>query len=78
MIKEVRTQIGKGADVVKGYADYGWGINGKQEATFTADELKKVVEVASSSGRMVVAHASTSEGMLAFGSRRSPRSKGLN
>lgn len=60
---EVRTQIGKGADVVKVYADYRWGINGAAEPTFTVEELKKVVEVASSSGRIVAVHTSTTEGM---------------
>lgn len=63
LIKEVRTQIGKGADVIKVYADYRWGLNKEAAPTFTIDELKKVVEVASSSGRMVVAHAATEEGM---------------
>ena len=63
LIKEVRTQIGKGADVIKVYADYRWGLNREAAPTFTIEELKKVVEVASSSGRMVVAHASTIEGM---------------
>jgi imidazolonepropionase-like amidohydrolase len=63
LIKEVRTQIGKGADVVKVYADYRWGLDGQAAPTFTVDELKKVVEVAGSSGRPVVVHASTVEGM---------------
>jgi imidazolonepropionase-like amidohydrolase len=63
LIKEVRTQIGKGADLVKVYADYRWGINREAMPTFTLDELKKVVEASSSSGRPVVAHASTVEGM---------------
>jgi imidazolonepropionase-like amidohydrolase len=63
LVKEVRTQIGKGADVIKVYADYGWGLNGKVVPTFTVDELKKVVEVAGSSGRPVVAHATSVEGM---------------
>jgi imidazolonepropionase-like amidohydrolase len=63
VIKEVRTQIGKGANVIKVYADYRWGFNREAAPTFTIDELKKVVEVASSSGRMVVAHAATEEGM---------------
>ena len=61
--KEVRSQIGKGADVIKVYADYRWGINDESMPTFTLDELKKAVEVAGSSGRMVVAHATTTEGM---------------
>ncbi len=63
LIKEVRTQIGKGADVVKLYADYRWGPNKEAMPTFTIDELKKAVEVAASSGRIVAAHATTAEGM---------------
>jgi imidazolonepropionase-like amidohydrolase len=63
LIKEIRTQIGKGADVIKLYADYGWGINKSAEPTFTVDELKKAVEVANSSGREVAVHSSTVEGM---------------
>ncbi|MDQ6844611.1 MAG: amidohydrolase family protein [Bacteroidota bacterium] len=61
--KEVRTQIGKGADVVKLYADYRWGTNKEAMPTFTVDELKKAVEVATSSGRIVAAHATTAAGM---------------
>jgi imidazolonepropionase-like amidohydrolase len=61
--KEVRAQIGKGADVIKVYADYRWGVGNESMPTFTIDELKKAVEVAASSGRMVVAHATTAEGM---------------
>ncbi|HVZ97542.1 MAG TPA: amidohydrolase family protein, partial [Chitinophagaceae bacterium] len=57
LIKEVRTQIGKGADVVKLYADYRWGDNDETEPTFTLDELKAAVEVAHSSGRIVAVHA---------------------
>jgi imidazolonepropionase-like amidohydrolase len=63
LIKEVRTQIGKGADVVKIYADYRWGLDGHAAPTFTVDEIKKVVEVAASSGREVAVHSSTTEGM---------------
>ena len=63
LIKEVRTQIGKGADLVKVYADYRWGPNRSPMPTFTVEELKRVVEIASSSGRQVVAHAGTLEGM---------------
>lgn len=61
--REIRTQIGKGADVIKLYADYRWGVHDNAEPTFTVEELKKAVEVASSSGRIVVVHSSTSEGM---------------
>lgn len=64
LIKEVRTQIGNGADVIKIYADYRWGIDKDvAEPTFTLEELKTVVSVASSAGRKVVAHASTEEGI---------------
>jgi len=63
LIKEVRTQIGKGADIIKIYADYRWGFNKRSEPTFTVEELKTAVEVAGSSGRPVVVHASTAEGM---------------
>lgn len=63
LIKVVRRQIGNGVDIVKVYADYRWGPNKSAEPTFTIDELKLIVEVAESSGRKVVAHAATAEGM---------------
>ena len=63
LIKEIRTQIGKGADFIKLYADYRWGQNRLAQPTFTQDELKLAVEVTSSSGRKVVTHAVTPEGM---------------
>src|SRR5687767_3676068 len=59
----VRDQIKHGADWIKVYADYRWGPNGEARPTFTLDELTRIVEVARSSGRPVVAHASTAEGM---------------
>ncbi len=59
----VRSQIGKGADWIKVYADYRWGPNGDARPTFTQEELTRIVETARSSGRPVVAHASTAEGM---------------
>ena len=60
---EVRTQISKGADLIKIYADYRIGKNGEAAATFTVDELKAAVAIAKSTGREVVIHASTAEGM---------------
>ena len=63
LVKVVRDQIGHGADWIKVYADYRWGPNGETRPTFTLDELKLVVDIARSSGRPVVAHASTPEGM---------------
>lgn len=63
LIQAVRRQIGKGADVIKVYADYRWGLMADARPTYTIDELKLIVEVAKSSGRGVVAHAGTAEGM---------------
>ena len=61
--KATRDQIGHGIDVVKVYADYRWGPRGEARPTFTENELALIVEIARSSGRPVVAHASTAEGM---------------
>lgn len=63
LIKEIRTQIGKGADFIKLYADYRWGMNRMAQATFTQDELNLAVEITSTSGRKVATHAATPEGM---------------
>lgn len=59
----VRTQIGNGADLIKVYADYRYGLNKEAVPTFTEAELKLMVDIAGSSGRKVVAHAATPEGM---------------
>lgn len=58
----VRSQIGKGADWIKVYADYRWGKAGAAP-TFTLEELKLVVEITKSAGIPVAAHSSTAEGM---------------
>ena len=63
LVKEIRTQIGKGADFIKIYADYRWGLNKDAQPTFTFEELKKAVEVTQSSGRKLVSHAVTAEAM---------------
>jgi imidazolonepropionase-like amidohydrolase len=60
---EVRTQISKGADLIKIYADYRVGKNGTAAPTFTIEELKAAVAIAKSTGREVVIHSSTAEGM---------------
>jgi imidazolonepropionase-like amidohydrolase len=63
LIRVVRDQIGHGADWIKVYADYRWGARGEAAPTFSVEELKLIVETARSSGRPVVAHSSTAEGM---------------
>lgn len=63
LIKKVRNQIGHGADLIKIYADYRWGLRGEAAPTFSIDEIKLIVETAKSAGRPTVAHASTAEGM---------------
>ncbi|MEO6212022.1 MAG: amidohydrolase family protein [Vicinamibacterales bacterium] len=63
LIRVVRDQIGHGADWIKVYADYRWGARGEAAPTFSVEELKTIVDTARSSGRPVVAHASTAEGM---------------
>ncbi len=61
LIRVVRDQIGKGADFIKVYADYRWGINGEDRPSFTLDELKLINEVTRSSGRVMVCHAKSKE-----------------
>jgi imidazolonepropionase-like amidohydrolase len=61
---EVRTEIGKGADVIKIYADYRWGPNGEAKPTFASEAIAWAVGIAKSGGRDVVVHATTAEGML--------------
>jgi imidazolonepropionase-like amidohydrolase len=63
LTRVVRDQIKRGADWIKIYADYRWGPNGETRPTFTEEEIKLIVDVARSSGRPVVAHSSTAEGM---------------
>jgi imidazolonepropionase-like amidohydrolase len=63
LVRVVRDQIGHGADWIKVYADYRWGPNGETRPTFSQEELARIVETARSSGRPVVAHASTAEAM---------------
>lgn len=63
MTREVRTQIGKGADVIKIYADYRYGKDGEARPTFFSEAIAWAVGIAQSSGRQVVAHAVTPEGM---------------
>ena len=59
----MRNQIGHGADLIKIYADYRWGLRSEAAPTFSIEEIKLIVETAKSAGRPTVAHASTVEGM---------------
>ena len=43
LIKVVRDQIGKGADFIKVYADYRWGLKGDDQPSFTLEELKTIM-----------------------------------
>ncbi len=59
VVRVARGQIARGVDFIKIYADYRWGPNGETRPGFTLDEIKRIVEAANSSGRPVVAHASS-------------------
>ncbi len=63
LVRIVRDQIGRGADWIKIYADYRWGPANEARPAFTEAELRAAVEIAESSGRHVVVHAATAEGM---------------
>src|SRR6185503_10560270 len=60
---EVRTQIGKGADFIKIYADYRYGRDGEAQPTFFTEAIAWAAALTRSSGRQLVAHATTPEGM---------------
>lgn len=62
-IKEVRTQLGNGANLIKIYADYRWGKDEPSQPTFLQEEIDAMVSAATTAGRYVVAHASTPEGI---------------
>lgn len=61
LIRVVRDQIWKGADFIKVYADYRWGLQGEDKPSFTLEELKLINEVTRSSGRVMVCHAKSKE-----------------
>jgi len=63
VVKVARSQIARGVDFIKIYSDYRWGPNGETRPGFTLAELQRIVEAANNSGRPVVAHASSVEGM---------------
>lgn len=63
LIRVLRSQIGRNIDFVKVYADYRWGPSGSAQPSFTQDEFNTIVNVTTSSGRYVAAHAVTPEAM---------------
>ncbi len=63
VVRVARGQIARGVDLIKIYSDYRWGPNGETRPGFTLEETRRVVEAANSSGRPVVAHAASPEGM---------------
>lgn len=63
LAKEIRTQIGRGADWIKLYADYRIGQDDQAQPTFSEEEMRMAVKLASGNNRLVAAHATTPEGM---------------
>ena len=63
LVKAIRSQIGQGADLIKVYADYRYGLNGEAQPTFSEIELRTIVNNTAGGGRKVVAHATTPQGM---------------
>ena len=63
IMRVVRSQVGRGADWIKVYADYPWGPGGELRPTFTQQELDVLVATARGAGRPVAAHAMSPEGM---------------
>jgi imidazolonepropionase-like amidohydrolase len=63
LLKEIDTEIGKGADLIKLYADYRWGKDDEARPTFSEADLTRAVQQAKSSGRRVAVHSTTIEGM---------------
>ena len=59
----VSSQIGKGADWIKFYADYRWGPVAAARPTFTLESLTAGVRAAHASGTPVAAHATSVAGM---------------
>ena len=62
LLRVVRGQIGRGADWIKVYADAAMGDQ-EVRPSFTAEELRRIVETAGSCGVPVAAHAMSREGM---------------
>ena len=63
LARVVRSQIGKGADWIKFYADSPYGPLAGPHPTFLLDALSLGVKIAQNSGTPVAIHAQTAEGM---------------
>jgi imidazolonepropionase-like amidohydrolase len=63
ILKEIRTQLGSGADVIYVYCESRGSKNSPPTATFTEEELKLIADLVKSANKQVVASASTPEGM---------------
>lgn len=63
LVVAARRQIGRGADVVKLYADYRWQPGEPNRPTFSQAEMAAVVAAAHDAGRKVAAHAYSAEAM---------------
>ena len=63
LLDEVRAQMGKGADVIKIYGDYRWGLHNQTLPTFSVEALAQATALARSGGRRMAVHAATAEGM---------------
>jgi imidazolonepropionase-like amidohydrolase len=63
MTRVVRSQIGRGADWIKLYADYRWGPQPGPHPTLTPEAIRTAVQVAHLAGVPVAVHAGSPEGM---------------
>lgn len=63
MTREVNEQVGKGADLIKIYADYRYGKDEAVHPTFETEIMTRAVNIAKNAGLPVVMHAASAEGI---------------
>ncbi|MGL4542174.1 MAG: amidohydrolase family protein [Polymorphobacter sp.] len=63
LVTAARAQIGRGATLIKLYADYRWQPGEPSRPTYSQAEMAAVVVAAHDAGRQVAAHAHTAEAM---------------
>src|SRR5437762_2524558 len=61
MMAEVRTQISKGADLIKVYADYRWGLDGEAKRTTSNEVSAATGRTSRSSSSQTAEDATTTE-----------------